>query len=264
MQYRSEFTKLPSYREFTAPHKLGKWASVEFNSISEMHNFAKKYARTQNENMWLSASWAGLETQTIEDFDKTGIAQESLRLTKAAQTKLPAKLSRLAEPHMAVTGGYWDTPSVLANLPLAARKRARTKLAPIDLRIAYVMSAGISAASMAPACAKITKAIWNYIQAGGAVTLRIADLGTMQDSQIEGLAIITKVNCSDVAGLSLALSPVMSRLIGGPLQNAFSDRAGDMIGVCNACPLPGYLFIGGAMEAVHKAAETVIKQLQIV
>lgn len=246
--------------------KPEKWAKLFFPSIGETHAFAKKHARSDNENIWLhSPSWCGLATQEIPDFDNTGIATYIRDLVISSEGKMPHKLSKLANPHMAITGGYWDTPSVIAGLPLAARTRKRAKLPPRSIRLAFFMSAGIDSERMSALTAKITRAIWEYTIAGGAVDLHVAYIGLARRTSTGacGIAIETRVNVSDVASIALAISPAMYRTICGPLQTAFSESARDGIPPPQFSPLKGYLWIGGTLEAAIKAAEQTIKDLQI-
>lgn len=256
----------PSFTLFPAANNMGQWAKITFPSIPATHAFAKAHARTPNEQ-WNArdSNWLGLATQSREDFDRTGIATYIRDLVISSEGKMPHKLSRLANPHAAVTGGYWDTPSVLAGLPLSARTRKRAKLPPKNIKLAFFVSAGISAERMSALTAKITRAIWEYTIAGGAVDLRVAYCGCAEQSSLgaKGICIETHVNSSDVAAIALSISPAMYRTICGPLQTAFSESTSDGIYPPGNCPLPGYLWIGGSMEAAIKAAEQTIKELQI-
>jgi hypothetical protein len=259
----------PEFSTFisSAPQTKGeKWAKLFFPSLQRTHTFAKTHARIPNEQDWLhSPRWLGLRNQPIADFEETGIAIYIRDLVISTEATLPHHYTRLAQPRAAITGGFWDTPSVLANIPLAARTRIRAKLAPKQIRLAFFMSSGLNAERMSALTAKITHSIWEYIESGGAVDLQVAYVGRVKRAHLgcKGLIIETRVNTSDVASLALSLSPVMYRAICGPLQTAFSDSPQDAIPSPAHCPLPNYLWIGGSMEAAIKAAETTIKALAI-
>ena len=255
----------PGFSLFT--HKSEKWAKLAFPSIRACHEFAKKHARKPDVTGWFhSESWCGLETQSFADFDQTGIATYIRDLVSSTESKMPHRLTRLAEPRAAITGGYWDTPAVLAGIPLAARQRVRAKLPPKSVRLAFFMSAGLNSTEMSKLTAKITRAIWEYTLAGGAVDLKVAYIGLSRATSTgaKGIAIETAVNVSDIAAVALSLSPAMYRTICGPLQTAFSEYDQDPISPPQYCPLPGYLWIGGTLEAAIKAANETIKALQII
>lgn len=256
----------------TYDNKGEKWGKLSFPSVRACHDASRTHARTSNESIWhgAGAEWLGLAKQSIPDFDKTGIATEPLRQLQDAQTKLPKQHTRLAQPHAAVTGGYWDTPSVLAGLPLSARTRKRAKLPPKDVKIAFFVSGGISAEAMAAITAKIAHAIWDYTLEGGAVNFSVAYCGQTHRSysshpteEYSGFCVEFKVNCSDTATMALGLSPTMCRAVGYPLICALTEADRNGIPSPKGCPLPGYLWIGGVLRDALKAGDTVIQSLQI-
>lgn len=261
----AKLNALPNLSFYTAKG-YGKWAKLHYSSLPNMHRASCTYARTTNETIGQNSEhWLGLENQTRSSYEQTGICEYSLGLVKKNADAMAKHYSRLAEPHAAITGGYWDTPSVLANIPLAARTRKRSRLAPKSIKIGYFMSCSISAADMAVLAARISRAIWDYTIAGGAVTLTVAHVGRVTSSTgAVGLTVETLVNTSDVSAVATALSPAFFRIDGGCLMQAFSDHRSDSIGCPRTSPLPAdYLYMGGAHGDSLKAAETIIKTLQI-
>lgn len=261
----AKLNALPNLSFYEAPD-YGKWAKLHFSSLSNMHRASCEFARTSNENIGRnSPDWLGLDKQTRASYEQTGICDYSLALVKKAADAMTKQYSRLAEPHAAVTGGFWDTPSVLANIPLAARTRRRSRLAPKSIKIGYFMSCSLDAPAMATLAARISRAIWDYTIAGGAVTLTVAHVGRVTSSTgAKGLTVETLVNTSDVSAVATALSPAFFRIDGGCLMQAFSDRYSDSISCPYTSPLPSdYLYMGGAHTASIKAAEEIIKTLQI-
>lgn len=258
--------ELSQTREYsTVQFGAQTYGKFSFASPSDAARFARENCRTPGyTSSWLNNYERVLGTvQTLKDFDQTSIAKESLRLTQAASAQMPKRASIMANPHAAITGGYWDTPSVLAGLPLAARTRKRTKLVPKRIHIAFYMSGGITTESMAPETAKIARAIWDYTLAGGAVDLTISHISGTTAHHITGIITETRVNCADVASLSLALSPTFFRLVHRPQSAAMALVKMD-IGQCvHVCPIPNCLWIGGALHEVFTTCTTVIKMLEI-
>ena len=244
-----------------------RWGKLRFESTGHCMAFSAQHARTSNEHSWgKNSDWVGLETQSVDSFWNSGIAEHSKNLVMQESGKLKDKPSRPGEFRATITGGFWDTPSVIAGLPLAARSRVRTKLPPKSLRIAIFMSAGVDAASMAKVTAKIAHALWQYTLAGGAVTLDVAYVGMLRASSTgaKALAVETRVNASDVASLSAALSPVWFRCVAGRLITATSDSPDDSIWPARKCPFPNTLWIGGSMGDALRAGDAVLKELALV
>lgn len=245
-----------------------RYCVLALSSPREGHELARQWARSgQAGHAWSgeNSRWLGLAGQSRDNFDQSGIANEPLRLTREANARLPEKFTRMDKPVASITGGYWDTPSVLQNLPLSARTRKRAKLAPKQIKLAFCMSAGITSESMAPLTAKIAAAIHAYTLAGGAVTLTVAHLADVHKSTAgyKGLMVEMKTNAADLNSLAAVLSPVYLRCVVGPLGTAFSDYDSDSLTVPRVCPVKDYLYIGGVLTKAIEAANTVVKQLEI-
>ena len=263
-----EATQEGNNRYFNSFSKGAKWAKFVFPSVRACHEFARKHARTDNERWGLqsgNASWNGLGEQSIADFDATGVATHPRDLLLAASAKLPERRTRLAEPRAAVTGGFWDTPSVLANLPLSARTRHRTKLTPKTIRIAMSFSASVNPEHMAVQVARIAHAVRAYTLAGGAVDIRVAYMGGARQSSLGCVGSVweSHVNASDLAELSLGLSVAMFRAVCGPLMTAFSESSSDGISVPSICPIAGYASIAGPSGDSLRAIDAIIKSLEL-
>jgi hypothetical protein len=245
-------------------HIPGQFARVLFPSTQSTIEFCLQYCNTDNERTWGTDSyWIGLNKQTLKSFHHSHIAEHSLSLMQKEQGKLPATLTKPGQVRASVTGGSWDIPAVLAGLPLSARQRQRTRLPPKEIRLAFFMSGGIDAESMAPLTAKIAHAIWQYTVAGGAVSLHIAFCGICRRTPENGLCVETRVNTADSASLAAALSPVFFRAVSGRIITAFSLTPDESIPPPQSNPLPGYLWIGGSMSAALDAAQKTIAELSI-
>lgn len=247
-----------------------KWGKLVCSSPRDAHNFARKYARTPNESQWTTyPRWIGLDTQAFPDFEETGIAHYPRSQVEASKADLPASSFRPSQSRAAVTGALWDVPAVLANIPLAARTRVRTKIAPVNLKISFAYSGMIDEKEITPRIAKLARAIWGYTMKGGAVTLTVyntclfsGNYGKLFPSDIKGLIVETKVNAADVAALALATSPAFFRSIAAPLQSACSLQNGDML-YPHETPLPGVIQASGISQRIHEALDKAIEALRI-
>ncbi len=230
----------------------GKWAIFRTQSPREMLDAAKAYSRTPNEQAWRGggADWQGLGPEQDQDsLDSSGIPMRARNAMQSATAALVRKPSRPGQIRPSIVGGTWSVPAVLANLPLAARTRIRSKLPPLSIRIVCTWSASVRDSDLAPMFAKLARAIWDYTLAGGAVDLRAYGLGFARASSTgaKGIILETRVPCSDVSQIALALSNVYFRAITGPLCTAFSESTQDSIRVPQSTdnPIPGSIYIGG-------------------
>lgn len=256
--------KLP---EYSTPNGIdGKpYSLILCNSTQHAQQLTIDHARTENEKgcSWHVPSFIGLKNQTIQEFDQTKKATYPLQCLESALARLDQKTTRPGGQRMAVTGGFWDTPSVIAALPLSARTRVRTKLPPKNIRIFIVYSGGVSSETMAPLTARIAKALWQYTLAGGAVSLTV-QTGSAIRGQTGRAVIETRVNTSDVSALALALSPVFMRSISAALLCALSDKPSDSLPILRDPITPGVYFLSDIGPGITKVAEKIIADLAIV
>lgn len=229
----------------------GKWGLLSFTSPREMLECVKRHARTTNERAWTSdPEWCGLGSQSIADLDASGIPLHALEDIRAASATLPHKRSRPGAITPSVVGGSWSVPAVLAGLPLAARSRSRTKLAPLTINLVCTWSSSVSASDLASTFARLGRAINDYTLAGGAVTLHTHYLGFLHRAPIDsikGLIIKMRVPTNDLAQLALACSPMAFRAACGPLVTAVSDGPRDSVRVPTESdnPIPASIYLGG-------------------
>lgn len=256
---------MPYYK--IEPGTKGKnWAVFTAPSVSEFMRLVRDYAQTSNENWGSDSAWIGLAQQTRDDFMASGIAQKPLNDVKAAIGKLPHKHSAFARPVPAITGALWDVPSVLANVPLAARARQRQKLPPLNIRLACFWSAGISPESLAEITAKLAKAIHDYTMAGGAVNLTVGFITDFTDTAngVSQCFAGCRVNAADMAAVSTILSPVGFRALGGRMLSALCERAKNPTRGFNTDEgLAHTLFMNGCLEQVFDSAKALLKTLEI-
>lgn len=229
----------------------GKWAKLSTINPREMLEFSRTLGRTTNERAWQSSGskWQGLGLQSLASLDSTGIpehARDAMNKAIAVLNRKPSRPGRIA-PTM--VGGTWSVPAVLANLPLAARSRLRTRLPPLRIHLVLAWSASVDEAALTPIFAKLARSIWDYTLSGGAVDLRVSCLGFARatSTKAKGLIAESRVPCSDISQLALALSPAFFRAVTGPLMTAFSDSSSDSIMVPQPSdnPIPDSIYIGG-------------------
>lgn len=103
----------------------------------------------------------------------SGLFPAAVRAFDAAVSRLHADRLNAGTPRPMVAGGAWIVPLVLANNPLPARIRERNKLPPIALRVGVTVPAYRKAEDLANSLAALAHGAWEYIQAGGAVTLDV-------------------------------------------------------------------------------------------
>lgn len=244
------------------------WARLTFPSIRAQQLIVAAHARTPNESCWDDPQWVGLGFQSTSDFDTRGIADSPLALMLEASAKLPDTFKSLAEPRAAVTGAVWSVPDVMAGVPLSARTRVRSKLAPINLRIAMQYLSGVDNQTIAPLAARLAKAIYAYTLAGGVVSLSVIKFGQFSRPATDGVTrafIETKVNTSDRAEIALAFSVTYNRSLGSALLCALSPAQAEIIPRETSHSIPGKpVYVAGGDYAVKQALEEVIKSLAIV
>lgn len=245
-----------------------KYYLMHFPSVRAAHIAAKEYIRHDACSWTSSPKWVGLPTQTIENWDSTGNCPEITNGVKAAIANLPEIRNRPGHIRPSVAGGYFCTPDVIAGIPTSARIRIRSKLQPINLRLAFSLGAGVDSEDMAPLSAKISRAIWNYTQAGGVVTLRVYKISTFSGISPDGYygaVIETNVDCTDIAAVALALSPAFSRGITAPLSAALSPVKSDGLPVTQDRILgSGVYYITGPHGEAIRALENALAAMSIV
>lgn len=268
-QNTRDLIALPNYSQFAETEKR-QWSMLRFNSTKDLIEASAKYARTNNEILLSGVSdphFAGIYPQTIPDLAETHIAKTALQKLETALAAFPDRKTRPGDFRAAITGGFWDTPSVIAGLPLAARTRVRTKLPPRDLRISFSLSAMIDADDVYKVSARMVKAIHNYILAGGIVNLTVfntAEFDSGPSNGTIGAVIATKINTADLASLALSISPTMHRHIAGPLITALASGFKDVRMPPDKPPVPNTIYLGGSGAQWHKAAQRVLADLAIV
>lgn len=116
-------------------------------------------------------AWCGLTTQTATELALSCVSPDAHREFSAAVAKLHADRLQPGTTSPAVCGGPWVVPLVLTGAPLASRLRERTKLPPRNIDIGITVSARTDWQNLTESLAPLAHAGWQYIAAGGALSL---------------------------------------------------------------------------------------------
>jgi len=202
-------------------------------------------------------NWAGFEKQALGKLLSTGIIDAAL----ADFEKVQAKLITHAIPDRplpSVTGGVWVTPLVLANVPMCARLRTRTKLPPKNLELAVNVSAVVEASDITASLARIARAAWDYTLSGGAITITVnyvhhfTEPQTWKREDMHGVIHSIKVPLTNVAALASAVSSQQYRGTDMQAAKALSGYRDDGLPVTTLIK-PGLLHVTGRIEDDTKA-----------
>lgn len=232
----------------------GKWGMLRFASPREMLECVIAHAWTDNERVQdRDPHWLGLGSQSLADLAKTGIPAHALAQIKQASAALPHKFSRPGIIQPAIAGGSWSIPAVLVGLPLAARSRARTKLAPLTINLVCAWSASVTETTLAPTFARLARAIHDYTLAGGAVTLTCHYLSHLTSYPIPGLSgagVSIRIPANDLAQIALGCSVMANRVCAMRLRKALSTTPDDSMLPIEAPsnPIPASIYLGGRTE----------------
>jgi hypothetical protein len=151
--------------------------------------------------------WSGVD-QTPDSFLESATYRTAYAEFQRAEAKLEATRFQPGRPIPAVAGGAWVIPLVLAGNPMSARLKTRTKLPPVNLELAVNVFAGIQWRDITASIARIARASWDYIQAGGAVSITVHYVhrfGKAQEGH-EGVLISIKVPLTSASAFASACS----------------------------------------------------------
>lgn len=158
-----------------AHNHFGQWSGVEQSPASVLQQ--------------------GFYTSAFSEFQRAQAKLETDRFQPGALRAMPA-------------GGAWVIPLVLGSNPLPSRIRERTKLPPRNLELVVNVSAGIRWQDITASMARIARASWDYIEAGGAVTITVHyvhKFGRVQGGN-HGVLVSIKVPITNQAAFASACS----------------------------------------------------------
>lgn len=124
----------------------------------------------------------------------------------------------------AVAGGAWIVPLALASNPMPARIRVRAKLPPVNLELAVSTSGFVGWQNITHSLARIARAAWDYIQAGGAVTITAHYVAALEAGG--GIVLSLRLPITAKALLASACSAQVYRAFTLSLRNALQGVRG--------------------------------------
>ena len=211
------------YKRFPSPAALLHWIKEQGlgEACAQMHTKCGE-------------SWSGLDGQSISDILTTGKGNRALQAFSEAQAKLEAQSVIGGRPQAAIAGGAWVIPSVLSGNPMSARIKPRAKLPHKDFRFMLQVSASVNQNEMSQVCAKIARAAWDYVLAGGTVSLTMFYVygynNEKRNCPIEAAVFEVNIPLNDSSALALALSTAMYRpILMGLASLVLSPRHNDGI-----------------------------------
>lgn len=155
----------------------------------------------------------------------------------------------------AVAGGAWIVPLVLAGNPMPARIRQRSKLPPVNLDLAVNVWVGVKWEDITRSMARIARAAWNYIEAGGAVSITANYVHHFSHAQdgCKGVVVSIQVPVTNMAAFASAASTQEYRgFTMAFASQGLSPNVGDGLPLCK-WNRPGLLHITGRPADDDKA-----------
>lgn len=244
--------------EFSTDAKGIGW--LKFRSPAHAIAFQSQYAPLRD-GQDTASDWTGLVGQSFSDYLESRVAKHALSLTRKAFSAIQDPRKTFSRPIASITGGYWSVPDVVQNIPLAARMRVRTKLAPVNLHFVTWYGSISDIAPIFPLAARLAHAIHAYTMAGGAVTLRVTAIADADDSQFTKVASSVSVPTSSLAEIATALSPTFHRCSQIPLRQCMQTVYASLPRTSNF--IPGARELLGPKQALVAAFEKAIFDLKL-
>lgn len=184
--------------------------------------FARKLAERNNAR-------CGLTTQTATDLAQSCVSADAHREFSRAVAKLHADRLNPGTTSAAVCGGPWVVPLVLSGAPLASRLRERTKLPPRTIDIGITVSAMTDWQNLTKSLAPLAHAGWQYIAAGGALSLTAHHASTfdapvrINGAQHRGVVFSIRAPLTNQAAFATVASVQIKRGLCIPLAMVLGD-----------------------------------------
>lgn len=200
------------------PTKMFRWqgthsALVEFLQKCARDNTdaGRSLARNQAD-LARQDSWAGLG-EPPADFFTSGVSKAADKEFQAAVAKIHADRFVPGQLRAATAGGAWIVPLVLANSPMPARIRERTKLPPLNIDLGVTLMAMTPWKDLTRSLAPIAHAAWERLQAGGVVNLTTHYTWAFHAAQDGHMGVIVSVKAplTNQAAFATAVSTQASR-----------------------------------------------------
>jgi hypothetical protein len=191
------------------------------------------------------STWAGI-TDSLPTMLSTATYSDALREFNQTKARLESSHFQLGAPRPAVAGGAWIISLCLSSNPLPARLRPRSKLPPVNLEVSLSVVNSIAWQDITRSIATLARAIWNYIQAGGAATLTVhycAGFNLTQDGHHGFISSLT-IPTSNIAAFASAASAQEFRGLFLSFGLALSGQSRDR-GIVTEWKKPGLAYLSG-------------------
>lgn len=200
-------------------------------------------------------SWSGI-SDTFDQWAQSGTYARAFEEFQRAEARLEADRFQPGAMRPAVAGGAWIVPLTLAGNPMPARIRERTKLPPKNLELAISVASSVNWRNISRSMAKIARASWDYLQAGGAVRLTIHYCYAFHKPQGEARGVIfsIEVPLTSASAFSSAASAQEFRGASIRMAQSLSGLKGDSLPLIRLLR-PGLLDITGRVADDDKARE---------
>jgi len=204
---------------------------------TEVFNRCRELQSEQRHHPFRGGNWIGTGTQPINDIIQRGIIDEAVKAFERAAGNLDTHYAR-ATPELRVVGSAFSIGRVMTNHPKSAIYRPKTKLPPKQIDVTLNAWCGLSAEDIAASMAKMAKAAWSYIAAGGIVDLRVSYLHKFSRPQLwngiahHGFLDTVKINPINAAAFASAASGQMYRGLSMPIALALSGDPSDGLPLC--------------------------------
>lgn len=198
-------------------------------------------------------SWSGI-TDTFEDWQRSGTYAQAYSEFQRAEAKLEADRFQPGAMRPAVAGGAWIVPLALAGNPMPARIRERTKLPPKNLELAVSVSCVVDWEDISHSMAKIARASWDYLQAGGAVRVTVNYCYAFSKAQGEARGALFSIDVPLTSASAFASAASAQEFRGASLcmAQSLSGLKGDSLPLIRYAK-PGILDITGRVADDEKA-----------
>jgi hypothetical protein len=245
----------------TGPALLYRWAG----GYSQWMQFARECAADDSaagrffaedaDDLCKNSRFSGIG-QSFADVSRAGHYNRAFEEFKRAEAKLEADRFQPGLPKPAVAGGAWIVPLVLTGNPMPARIRTRTKLPPKNLEVVVNVVHFIRWEDITASVARIARACWDYVEAGGAVSLTVHYIYRFTQPQDghEGLLVSIKVPLTNQAAFASACSAQEFRGLGVSMARALSGYHNDSLPL-GTLVRPGLLHVSGRPADDTKARE---------
>lgn len=229
-----------------------------FNMLQELSKDKSRAGRELASNASPRGYWSGSD-DTLDVIASSGVFPKAVKAFEQAAGNMETHLAR-ATPVLSPVGSSFSIGRIKMGHPKACLYRPKAKLPPKDIALTMNVWTGVTAEQISASMARIAKAAWQYIAAGGIVNLTVNYLHKFSEPQEwqgqlhYGLMDTIKINPTTAASYASAASGQLYRAVSIPLAQALSGQPGDGLPLCSwanpkAFPINGTQALDAAVIA---------------